>query len=603
MPAEMVKFRIKIPKKKWFSFMAFIASLGYCHINAKGGNFTGNKIYLRKVRDILRKIDRILNFLKTKEVSIVEIGSRKKFIIKGTLDEILISLEKETNQIYHDILILEDKKEILKELLKNKNKIIPILEKNNLISVPSFKNINVFLGITLKPSEKNIEKMRENIEIYRMARLDTKYRKLYLGSLILMVSKKIEEKSIDISPLKVIPIDTFIRLSSLKIDPLSLKEICINLEKILQNTSRYKVINNYLELSGFIPSENKNDFIRKIRKKFHEASITIEKTKNNPIYIKSVFRHIIGMAGYPMQGEIDPTPIFSITFPLFFGLMFGDIGHGLVLLIVGLLLYKYSPYHSRRDWGKILIFMGISSLFFGILAGEVFGIHLKMYKPLITIYKENEHYEIDINSLMTLLGVSMLIGVIHITIGYILRVMNLMKNKEYDEAIFFYIPLIIMYIFSILYISSTPFVGKIVSRDIGNLSLGVLIASIIVILFSRPEKIFHSFIELFISILEMASNTISYSRLIILFLIHTFLMQAVNLALPLGIMGIPILIVGNAGIIALEGLMVFIQALRLHFYEFFSKFYRSGGIPYLPLLIESRYSSLIIKSDKYVIKL
>jgi len=235
MPAEMVKFRIKIPKEKWFSFMAFIASLGYCHISAKGGNFTGNKIYLRKVRDILRKIDRILNFLKVKEVSIIEIGSRKKFIIKGTLDEILISLEKETNQIYHDILILENKKKVFKELLKNKNKIIPILEKNNLISIPSFKNINVFLGITLKPSKKNIEKIQENIKIYRITRLDTKY------SLILMASKKIEKKSIDISSLKVIPIDTFIRLSSLKIDPLSLKEICINLEKILQNTSRYNI--------------------------------------------------------------------------------------------------------------------------------------------------------------------------------------------------------------------------------------------------------------------------------------------------------------------------------------------------------------------------
>jgi vacuolar-type H+-ATPase subunit I/STV1 len=99
-----------------------------------------------------------------------------------------------------------------------------------------------------------------------------------------------------------------------------------------------------------------------------------------------------------------------------------------------------------------------------------------------------------------------------------------------------------------------------------------------------------SVVNYFIELIELASNTISYIRLAVLFLVHVLLMRVVNGAIALGLLGLPVLILGNLGVTALEGLVVFIQSLRLHFYEFFSKFFQGGGTQYAPVTTTSRHA-------------
>jgi vacuolar-type H+-ATPase subunit I/STV1 len=107
---------------------------------------------------------------------------------------------------------------------------------------------------------------------------------------------------------------------------------------------------------------------------------------------------------------------------------------------------------------------------------------------------------------------------------------------------------------------------------------------------AESEDVTTGFIDFFIGLIELASNTISYIRLAVLFLVHTLLISILNNVFVLGLVSLPIVALGNIGIIALEGLVVFIQSLRLHFYEFFSKFFQGGGKSYSPATTCSDYA-------------
>ncbi len=93
----------------------------------------------------------------------------------------------------------------------------------------------------------------------------------------------------------------------------------------------------------------------------------------------------------------------------------------------------------------------------------------------------------------------------------------------------------------------------------------------------RRENPLDASIQFMFIVIEFLANTISYSRLAILFLVHIVLMKTLNASLALGAVSIPLIVFGNLGIMALEGLIVYIQSLRLHVYEWFTKFYLGSG--------------------------
>ena len=98
-------------------------------------------------------------------------------------------------------------------------------------------------------------------------------------------------------------------------------------------------------------------------------------------------------------------------------------------------------------------------------------------------------------------------------------------------------------------------------------------------------------VEFLLKIVEFMANTISYARLGILMLVHVALMMVVNFSLGAGVIGIPLVIIGNIGVMMLEGLIVYIQALRLHIYEWFTKFYKGEGFlfqRFVPQTIRAR---------------
>ncbi|MFH0897732.1 MAG: V-type ATPase 116kDa subunit family protein [Candidatus Bathyarchaeota archaeon] len=133
---------------------------------------------------------------------------------------------------------------------------------------------------------------------------------------------------------------------------------------------------------------------------------------------------------------------------------------------------------------------------------------------------------------------------------------------------------------------------EILGYMVQQFGVGNLVMSLEIHKKTESEDATSGFIDFFIELIELASNTISYIRLAVLFLVHSLLLSILNNVFVLGLAALPIVVLGNIGIIALEGLVVFIQSLRLHFYEFFSKFFQGGGKSYSPVTTCSIYACI-----------
>jgi len=340
------------------------------------------------------------------------------------------------------------------------------------------------------------------------------------------------------------------------------------------------------------------------------------------------FETITKMYGTPTYSEIDPTPIIAITFPILFGLMFGDIGHGLVLIISGLIgglvLRKRGKDVVNLSW--IIFFCGWAAFFVGFLYGEFFGNHeieifgtVYLHLEPITIPLLNITLYNPLGNIMSVFYFAVLIGVFHINLGWFIQFLNYWKqHRKYLAFSDSFIKILLLtggtilifgYGFAIYTWLASPYP-----------ILLVLIPGLLLLMLKPLGKIFRisylqkeSFggllgegsIEAFDTVLSVMSNVASYIRLLALALAHIALLYAINAMSTLiegeGL-GVEIVnfigsIFGNILVILLEGLLVFINTMRLHFYEFFFKFYQGAGIEYFPFYLDNNYSIMRFKGE------
>jgi len=347
------------------------------------------------------------------------------------------------------------------------------------------------------------------------------------------------------------------------------------------------------------------------------------------------FETITRMFGIPAYSEIDPTPILAITFPLLFGIMFGDIGHGIVLILSGLLgfiIYRNKKSRDFLNFCWIILYCGIGAIIFGFLYSEFFGMNeIKLFNTVflhlesITIPILNISLHNPLDNIMTVLKFAVLIGVFHLNLGWFIQFMNYWKQKRKylgftDSMVKILLLtggtiLIFIYGFDIYSWLEPPF--PILLTIIPAMLLIILkpIGKILHISYLKKESvgglIGEGTMETFETLLSILSNVSSYIRLLALALAHVSLMIAitamVNLIQGGGIVNEIIsyvgLVFGNMIVILLEGLLVFINAMRLHFYEFFFKFYQGSGVTYIPFYLNDKHSEVLfeISSTKDVI--
>jgi vacuolar-type H+-ATPase subunit I/STV1 len=357
-------------------------------------------------------------------------------------------------------------------------------------------------------------------------------------------------------------------------------------------------------------------------------SITPRIMKN--FFLIRPFEAITKMYGTPNYSEIDPTPIIAFTFPILFGIMFGDIGHGLTLIISGfigaLVFRKRKRKLSSFSW--IIFFCGWAAFFFGLLYGEFFGHHKIVIfgnilwnfetNPILIPFLNIKLYN-PLGNILSVFYFAIAIGIFHIILGWFIQFLNYWKQHRKYLAfsdslmkIFFLLggtTLIFTYGFDIYAWLTTPY--PILLVLIPGLLLIFLkpLGKILRISYLQKESIVgllgEGSIETFDTLLSIMSNVLSYIRLLALALAHIALLFAINemgnLIQGEGI-GFEILnligsIFGNIIIILIEGLLVFINTLRLHYYEFFFKFFQGSGSEYFPFYLDNDYSIMTFSGE------
>jgi V/A-type H+-transporting ATPase subunit I len=290
--------------------------------------------------------------------------------------------------------------------------------------------------------------------------------------------------------------------------------------------------------------------------------------------------------------------------------MFGDLGHGLVLLIGGLtvgLLIKSNQ--SIKNVCFIMAACGIAACITGVLFGEFFGIELSW-----ALIRPNE-------DVFTFLIFALFVGIIQICSGLVLEGINFAIQHRIADALLTSLPKLLFYVGGIYIIAAYQLnFGAWLSGPI----LAVIIPFIILVVgkptylaIAKPkvhatgehaemDTISGRLFEGGDFFTRLLSNTISYSRILALLMAHWALMLAVySIAGIIGtgsilttiVAGI-VIIGGNVFVLALEGLIVFIHTLRLHFYEWFSKFYSGTGVEFHPFKQKFIHTKLTLKGKE-----
>ncbi|MGI6460232.1 MAG: V-type ATP synthase subunit I [Candidatus Hydrogenedentales bacterium] len=299
--------------------------------------------------------------------------------------------------------------------------------------------------------------------------------------------------------------------------------------------------------------------------------------------------------GIPSYTMIDPTVFVAASFLLMFGMMFGDVGHGLVLCGLGALLIWKTPQFG--DIGKLTVYCGIASALFGLLYGSIFGLE-ELLPALWTKPLEG------INELFTF---AIGFGILFVSLGIVLNVLNAIRARAFWSALFdgagplagvIYWSGIGLVVKSFLYSSHMPHSAWLLVPMAVAL-FGFLMKGPLLKWSGKQERAFpegvityvmESAVELMEVVMGYLANTVSFIRVAAFGLAHAGLFVAV-FSLADIVHGAPggrflawgVIVAGNVLIIVLEGVVVTIQALRLEYYEFFGKFFNRVGQKYAPV--------------------
>jgi len=316
---------------------------------------------------------------------------------------------------------------------------------------------------------------------------------------------------------------------------------------------------------------------------------------NNPKLLRP-FQMLVSNYAEPKYGELDPTPLVAILFPLLFGTMFGDVGQGLILAILGYLgmTKKLKFMKFLGGLNPIIFACGLMSIVFGFLYGSLFG--FEDILPAIWL-RPGE-------SIMTILIITIVAGVIVLSIGYFLNIFNLIKMKEWPILFFsksgvaglwLYWSLIGTGLALVMPQYGLPKVPFIIATVIGVIGIGGAEVFIRLMEGHRPlidggigmfaVQVFFELLEVFISYL---SNTLSFVRVGAFAVAHGNLSGVFfilgNMVSPSHGIGYWLMfLIGLVFIVGFEGLIVGIQTMRLTYYEIFGKFFNGGGKRFEPL--------------------
>jgi len=401
------------------------------------------------------------------------------------------------------------------------------------------------------------------------------------------------------------------KLGEIREDLLTLQETAKMEREVAETQGKFARTAKTIYFEVWVPDIHLKETIERIQKMTAGDCITSEVPighgEKQPVVLKPVpsfltaFEKLTLASGYPSAHEVNPTSIMAITFPILFGMMFADVGQGALFILAGVLLSYFKRKIKLEETGDIVryllvsgemfVFLGISAVLWGLIFGEFFGpsgllhpIKLGTIGPFYIGGFEPMHEP------MKMIRFAILIGALHISLGLILKLVNNLREHEVKHAP---IPVCWLWLLWGGLFMWAQFGGiSSISRwfaEGGSMLAGLIIAPLILLVVftgiaEGPMEGIGFGVEVFA---ETLSHTLSYGRLMALGLVHSVMNY---LFLELGgvehghfpLSSIPIIATGTILVMIIEGLIVFVHTLRLHWIEWFSKFYSGEGIPFKP---------------------
>ncbi len=338
-------------------------------------------------------------------------------------------------------------------------------------------------------------------------------------------------------------------------------------------------------VKGWIPVKKTDAALAKIAKVTHDtAHVLVERARKDdavPVKLDNRplvrnFEFFLDMYSQPRYRELDPTFFVFLTFPLFFGFILGDIGYGLITLSLAVFLKKMMP--KSAAFFNILMLSAVSSVFFGFLFGEVFGLEKIGEFELFHIISRAH----QVNELMI---VAMIIGLVHLNVGFILGFINEKRDHGVMHAVYAKLSWILLQ--AGLGLAAASMLGFINAPGY----FGFAAALVAVVLIYKGEGI-RGIVEL----PGIFSNILSYARLMAVGLSSVIIAVIVNdLAAQMFHQGglfivaaVLLVFIGHVLNILLGLMGAFLHSLRLHYVEFFPKFFEGGAQKYNPFGRNSR---------------
>jgi V/A-type H+/Na+-transporting ATPase subunit I len=362
---------------------------------------------------------------------------------------------------------------------------------------------------------------------------------------------------------------------------------------------------------GWVPTEALEGLLARIRQISKDTIVEASGVtrsgdrRNVPVALQSSrllmpFQMLVTTYARPKYGEVDPTWLIALTFPLLFGAMFGDVGHGLMLAALGVLLMsrKVKRLRGLAGLGGLITVCGTAAVVFGFLYGSIFGFEHVLHAAWL------QPAEDPLPILMFAIGA----GVVLLSIGFLIGIFNAFVSRDWAHLAFGHggIAAALLY-WSLLGLFGSmagllPAPWQLFAVIAAVTGLMIMFSAVLIRLVERERPLIEGGagtyaiqapMELFETVISFLSNSLSYVRVGAFAIAHGVLSSVVFLLAEMlspghGIGYWIIVSLGNIVIVLYEGLIVGIQAMRLSYYEFFSKFFAGGGMRFEPLSLLRR---------------
>ena len=316
--------------------------------------------------------------------------------------------------------------------------------------------------------------------------------------------------------------------------------------------------------------------------------------------IFSPFEALVTSFARPRYHELDPTFLIALTFPILFGAMFGDVGQGALIMLIGAIIAsrRIRALRSLAGLGGLIVACGLFAVIFGLVYGSLFGIETIL--PALWLR--------PMENITEMLIVAIGAGVVLLCTGFILNILNASLSREWERLFFgqngldgfiLYLSLIGLLLGFVVKGFPIPRGVFLVTAVISGLT--VMFSEIGQHLIARHRPLVEggmvtffvqAAFELFETLISFLSNTLSYVRVGAFAVAHVGLSAVIfilaTLVSPAHGVGYWIVVaLGTLFIVGFEGLIIGIQTMRLEYYEFFSKFFKGGGLLYKPFTLPS----------------